>query len=237
MLLRDLQIIDQRADKGVATDFERFAIQVVELYLSHVYKRLKTHGPAKVVICLVPTARQLSPQVETNDVLFVNRLFDFARAELQEDATRKHTILKTLHETLLALAAENDWDSTPLESAYQLSVSAGLVFKGWVTDRAVKHPSLAVKARCAFEFDSEKVHLSVVVERLDNTEIGRRYAYWTPVRYDLVRRLLDRIEWVGRGNRSVKTFPGRGSWGEDCHVIDLTEVLSKVQERKRSHSD
>jgi hypothetical protein len=225
MLLRDLSLIDKRRQGHVANDLERFAIQIVELYLSLVSKKVQTDGVVKVIIQLVPSRQINEPRDVADDLLTLGWPFDFDVFLAADDAGRKRILLDQIHNGLIWIATKRGWERKAFNDAYEKSIASGITFRGEILKKWVHHPMLPISANCEFEFDAEKVHVYVVVRRRDGTELGRKYAYWTPVREDVVRRLLDRIEWVGKGKRQIKTIPGRGSWGEQSEVVEVGEII------------
>jgi hypothetical protein len=228
MLLRDLSLIDGRRTGPIANDLERFAIQLVELYLSHIYKKVRTDSVAKIVIQLVPKEQIASPRDAAADVLFLHWPFDFGALSNVDDATKKRLLLDQIHAALVWLAAKNAWDRGPFDDAYEKSIASGLVFRGLILRHWVRHPTLPISANGEFEFDSAKVHVYVVLRRPDGTELGRKYAYWTPVREDVVRLLLDRLEWAGTNKKKIRTVPGHGSWGEQSEVVDVSDIIDNA---------
>jgi hypothetical protein len=134
-----------------------------------------------------------------------------------------------LHRALLWLAGERGWTTLPFEQAHSASLEAKLVFSGWLLKRPVKHPKLDVAANYYFEFVNDRIDVHAVILAPRKVEVGRKSFYSTGTRYDAPRRLIDRLVWVGQNK--VKTFPGRASWGEEPHVLDVSDVLSQYANR------
>jgi hypothetical protein len=223
MFIRDLQIIDGSNPGPLASALDVFAIQVVELYLSHVARKVRTDGTAKVVVVLRPATTHAAPFGRGTDVLQLDWPFDFGKLNGSEDGQKKRIMLDTLHRALFWLARERRWTTLPFEQAYSASLEAGLVFSGWLLKRPVKHPKLRVAANCYFECVNDRVDVHAVVLAPGKGEVGRKHFYSTTTRYDAPRRLIDRLVWVSQNK--LKTFPGRGSWGEESHVLDVSDVL------------
>jgi hypothetical protein len=228
MLLRDLSLVDGRRKSPIANDLDRFAIQLVELFLSFIYKKVRTDGVMKIVIQLVPKQQIAAPRDVPGDVLFLDWPIDFDVLSGIDDSAKKRTLLDQIHAGLVWVAHKYRWEREPFDDAYTKSIASGLVFRGQILRRWVRHPTLPISANAEFEFDAQKVHVYVVLRKRDRTELGRKRVYWTPVREDVTRRLLDRIEWIGRRKDKIRTIPGRGSWMEQSEVIDVSDIIEKA---------
>ena len=229
MFIRDLQIIDGRNPGPVMSALDVFAIQVVELYLSHVARKVRTEGTAKVVVVLRPATTHAVPSGHGADVLHLDWPFDFEKLNGSEDGQKKRILLDNLHNALLWLARTHRWATLPFEQAHSASLDAKLVFSGWLLKRPVRHPNLPVGANCYFEFVNDRIDVHAVVLAPRKGEVGRKHFYSTGTRYDAPRRLIDRLVWVSQNK--VKTFPGRGSWGEESHVLDVSDLLLQNADR------
>jgi hypothetical protein len=224
MLLRDLQIIDGRSDAGIMTPLETFAIQVVELYLWHASRKVRTEGVAKVLVVLRPRATTEQPR-DAGDGRRVDWPFDFESHEKLADFEKRRLLLEQLRAALTWLALRHRWDTSPLERAYAASLAAGLVFRGRLLRKDVRHPKLDLRANCSFEFRNDRIIVSVVVLDGAGSEIGAEVAFSTVAAYAVVPRLIEGVCW--QGHSRVRVVPGRYAVGEPVRVIDVSGILQR----------
>jgi hypothetical protein len=219
LLLRDLQLIDMSNPDPRMSPLDYIAIQVVELYLHRLGRTIRTDGIAKVNVELYPADRLPGPVQFPSHVATVRWPTNFEQFTGQDV---KRSILDVFHEALLWMARQNGWDSKPLHKAYQASLDAGVVCSGLLLKKSVKHPKRKVWANCAFEYDSNSIHVYAVLFDRRGTEIGRKYVYKTGVIYDAVRHLLERLIWL-RGTR-LRMVSSR-AWDQPSHDVDVSEIL------------
>jgi hypothetical protein len=206
------------------TALDTFAIQVVELYLSHLTRKFPTRGTAKVVVEL-RSADELPAPVKEAEVLTVRWPLDFDRLERSDDHGKKWLLLDALHNALVWVAVRCAWTREPLDDAYAASLADDLVFSGWSLPNSVPHPYLACRANCRFEFDGTMAHIFVVITSGAGKDLGSKHAFDTPVGYDLTRRLLGSLEWVGPSADKLKLTPGPSVWGEATTTVDVSDIL------------
>ena len=222
MKLRDLEIVDGSRPGPLMSALDVFGIQVVELYLDRLGRSVETDGVAKVVVEFTPVPTEAAERGD--QAIFVTWPFDFGRIDRLAPAERKRALLNELHAASLWAAVRHGWETGPFEHAHAACLAAGIVFDGWLLRTDVPHPRLKLGANGYFRFGDEHVDVHVVLRERPDREVGRKLAFRTPVRYDVVRRLLGSLSWAGP--EVIRLTPSRLAFGEAEHVLDVSDILT-----------
>jgi hypothetical protein len=178
LYLRDIAVyadetIATRFPSGFVGWFHREACCITELYVSLLWRKLKTPDTAKVNLVFtehegfVPSVRQLI------NVADAKWLFGFSLYAAQDAVGKKQMMLDALHSALVWISEERGWDVGAFEECYAETIGRNLTLEGW-SKKGWISPNRKYKAKVGFCFGLRAVDFFIGVFDKNGREIGRK---------------------------------------------------------------
>ncbi|PQO47274.1 hypothetical protein [Blastopirellula marina] len=221
MRLRDLAIYaDQRlVDRypgGFVQQFHRETCCVVELYLSHLTRKVETNGIAKAQLTFSESLADPPPieaVIRLDKVIVAPWPFDFAAYKNADDETKKRAVGTALCSALLWLGDLFEWEKSPFENAFAASENAEWIFEGY-SKRSWVSPSGEFRAKIFFRFEISGVELFATIFRgRSKQEIARRPLGKAVPEMGCLSHLLQNAKWKSETTFSANsTDVRRKAW-------------------------
>ena len=210
MWIRDLQLTDERArpHPHISSELDIFAVQVVDLYLRGLRRKVKTRGTAKVLIELHPcdrlTIASMYKGAPASPITLVRWPFYFDSLDLVVKAEQKRVVLDAVHAAVGYAATTLGWDRQPFEDARQGVIDAGFVLSGWLLPSRSWSPDRNAAVDFPYEFTDDAIPVSAVQFGRDRTEVARvPLLHTTP--FATLKRLITHVAWVGDSRINVRS--------------------------------
>jgi len=143
--------------------FNQQGAVVAERYLHALRRKYETGRFAKIVVSCMRMDDVLRKDEGALNVLVAYLLFDFASFQILTHLEQQQFLLSTLHERLVQIAHDYNFETTPLFDAYQAASAMGDDFtflSKWKASFATPYRS----AHLAFQFDGKRVQLVAEVK-------------------------------------------------------------------------
>jgi len=230
MYLRDLAFgadpeIVERYQKGFVATFARHSHCMVELFLSHLYRRISTPDTAKV--CIVGTDQLNRPPKESEVQVMINVLafpwpFDFMRYERADNREKKELMVQGIHDGLMWIGKIREWDVGPIDEALRACRNEDYRFEGFWTKKTWTSPNKKHRIKVYFVFDLDEVKLFAVLFDRKNNKLGKTLiATHFPVQ-DAIRALVGEGKW-----KSAKKFElkSNSTYWKHKWTVDLGDLV------------
>lgn len=211
---------------GFVKRFHCESCWLADLYSSLLSRKIKTSDTAQLDLVFTDDAATAGAVRQLLNVAEVRWLFDFDKYVVSDDSTKKHMLLDAVHEALMWLGRQRNWDVGVFEACREEALRRNLTYGG-ISKRSWLSPDKKYRARVAFRYALTYVDFYVVVFDRRGRELGVKPLGRTHTSLGVGPEMLRGTGKWGRRGKFRWLIPDY-FWMEKEWSVDLSDIVGKA---------